>query len=72
MARLLILLALIAVGYLLYRGFARLPKNGPQATGETSPEAMVRCAHCGVHLPQKEALRDAHGYFCSEEHRRLG
>jgi uncharacterized protein len=32
---------------------------------------MVACAHCGVHLPESEAIRDGDKYFCSEEHRRI-
>jgi hypothetical protein len=33
--------------------------------------AMVRCAHCGVHLPLGKAIGDSQaGYFCSETHRR--
>jgi uncharacterized protein len=42
------------------------PPPGP-ARGE-----LVRCAHCGVHLPRSES-RDADGrQYCSEEHGRLG
>ena len=37
------------------------------------PEDMVRCAHCGVHLPASDALATAgDAVFCSAEHRRLG
>jgi uncharacterized protein len=34
-------------------------------------EQMVACAHCGLHVPESEGVR-AGGFFCSEEHRRLG
>lgn len=38
-----------------------------------SPEDMVSCAHCGVHLPSSDAI---HGHdhleYCSSEHRQLG
>lgn len=30
---------------------------------------MVRCAHCGVHLPAGEAVREGEHYYCSIEHR---
>ena len=33
-----------------------------------SPEEMVRCAMCGVHLPQAEAYFDGKDTFCSEGH----
>lgn len=33
---------------------------------------MVRCAHCGVHLPAADALGDGVHRFCSDDHRRAG
>lgn len=42
----------------------------PPATG--APEAMVRCAHCGIHLPRSEALLQGGQTWCSQEHARLG
>jgi uncharacterized protein len=35
--------------------------------GKTA-EAMVRCALCGVHLPQSDAYYDGKDTFCSEGH----
>jgi uncharacterized protein len=35
------------------------------------PEDMVRCAHCGVHLPRSESHAGSGQFFCSEEHLRL-
>jgi uncharacterized protein len=29
---------------------------------------MVECAHCGLHLPESEALMKENKYFCGEEH----
>ncbi len=37
------------------------------------PATMLECAHCGVHLPQTEALFDVGGRpYCSEAHRLAG
>jgi uncharacterized protein len=34
---------------------------------------MVRCAHCGVHMPVTEAIVDAQGrHYCCAEHRERG
>ncbi|WP_395825812.1 PP0621 family protein [Collimonas sp.] len=43
------------------------------AAPEPTPvEAMVACAHCGMHFPASEAIADSSGaIFCSTEHRRL-
>ena len=48
-----------------------LPKqaNTPRVS-ET--EAMVRCAHCGVHLPGSEAVTKEGVGFCSQAHASLG
>jgi uncharacterized protein len=35
-------------------------------------EAMVRCAHCGVHLPRSEATLIGGNTWCSDVHARLG
>jgi uncharacterized protein len=50
------------------RGARRAGTERPGA-----PASMIACAHCGVHLPQTEALFDAAGRpFCSEAHRLAG
>lgn len=38
----------------------------------SSVHSMVRCAHCGVHLPQSEAYFDGRHTYCSEGHMKLG
>ncbi|HHT00875.1 MAG TPA: hypothetical protein ENK73_08490 [Thiomicrospira sp.] len=46
-----------------------LQKNKAQQAKENNhPEEMVRCAQCGVHLPQAEAYFDGKDTFCSEGH----
>lgn len=35
-------------------------------------ERMLACARCGLHLPESEGLHDHDGFYCCEEHRRLG
>nr|WP_218953439.1 PP0621 family protein [Parapusillimonas granuli] len=52
---------------------SRLNENAPDAPRPgAKPESMVRCEHCGIHLPRSEAvLIDGHTW-CSQEHARLG
>lgn len=50
-------------------------RRGAQArpAGSRAPaEAMVQCAHCGIHLPRSEALLLGGRTWCSQEHARLG
>ncbi|MGB6104806.1 MAG: PP0621 family protein [Pusillimonas sp.] len=42
----------------------------PDTAGK-SAEAMVRCEHCGIHLPRSEAVLSNGRIWCSQEHARL-
>ncbi|HCI52773.1 MAG TPA: hypothetical protein DE312_05565 [Gallionella sp.] len=65
MSRLLFLFAIAAVIYLLFKSARKnLP---PQAVKPA--EDMVRCAHCGVHLPAGESVSAGDLHFCCAAHR---
>jgi uncharacterized protein len=68
----LVLFAVLAVAYLLWRN-ARLRDGSaaPRTPGAPpGPQEMVSCSVCGVHLPRSEAVTDARGIpYCSNEHR---
>lgn len=67
----LILLALGAwVVYRLIKSYGRRIKQGGAPKHETG-EDMVRCTHCGVHLPRSESIVSHGEYFCTNEHRQL-
>ncbi|WP_251865486.1 PP0621 family protein [Achromobacter sp. Marseille-Q4962] len=51
------------------RGPSARPAPGRPAA---ATETMVRCAHCGIHLPRSEALLQGGQTWCSAEHARLG
>ncbi|MFO1312620.1 MAG: PP0621 family protein [Burkholderiales bacterium] len=40
--------------------------GAPGKSGKAAPEAMVRCAQCGVFLPKPEARETAAGYRCND------
>lgn len=65
MSRLLLIIAIAVVVYLLIRSYR---KQAPQQD-KTDAEDMVRCAHCGVHLPKGESVQVDGRFFCSAEHR---
>jgi uncharacterized protein len=45
----------------------------PGATNAAAPDRMLRCAHCGLHLPESEALRGADGRdYCGPAHLAAG
>lgn len=67
MARLLILIALFSLAWWLWRRFSR-PKNTTSKTQPPREQPMVRCAHCGVHVPQAEALAHDNRWYCCRDH----
>ena len=48
-----------------YRSSQKSQKKEPTS----SPVDMVRCAHCGLHLPAAEALTGTLGSYCSADHK---
>lgn len=47
-------------------------KTDESTESNTSPKAleeMVRCVHCGVHLPRSESVTSQGDFFCCNEHR---
>lgn len=65
LSRLLIVIILVFAGFWLWRRLTRKRDDGkPQHT--TLP--MVRCAHCGVHVPQEQALQAEGKWYCSRTH----
>ena len=42
-----------------------------QKTDKEQIETVVRCQHCGLHIPKHEALESDNKYYCSQEHLRL-
>lgn len=68
MIRLIVLFAAIAVTawavQMLRKPHRRIKRHPPNRGGD-----MVKCAHCGLHLPSHEAICAAGRSFCSVEHR---
>jgi uncharacterized protein len=80
---LLVLLVVVVGAWMLLRRRERpppaapvTPPKSPPADGPAAspaPQAILACAHCGVHLPKTEVQFDALGRpFCSEAHRLQG
>ncbi|MHB1238403.1 MAG: PP0621 family protein [Gallionella sp.] len=64
MSRLLMLIAIAVVVYLLLKSYR---KSSP-AQDHPGAEDMVRCAHCGIHIPKSESINAGGNYFCGTEH----
>jgi uncharacterized protein len=67
------LLVIVVVAVVLWLMFGRRGSRGSGGrNGPPRAEGMVRCAHCGVHLPRSEAVLLGDRVYCSPAHRDLG
>jgi len=70
---LLLLIAVFVLLWMLRGSWRRMrPPPGSQPPGSQSPpspQTILACAQCGLHLPRDEALPGRGGVFCSAAHR---
>lgn len=46
------------------------PERSDSSVRQSPPaERMLTCVHCGVHLPESEAVSEAGQIYCCEAHR---
>lgn len=64
----LLLFVFLAV---VWWSWSKRQKSGSDASPQQSPapEKMVACGHCGVHMPESEAIVAGDRVYCSEAHR---
>lgn len=70
----LLLLAIVLLLVWLWRSSRHHASSSDQPASPTTPpdpQEMVRCAHCGVHLPHGDAVVGRIGLYCSREHQQL-
>ena len=72
MKYLIVLLVVVVVFWWLLRSRKPMKVASRRPAGDGSPQAMLQCSHCGVHLPRVDALVDERGAFCTEAHRLAG
>lgn len=76
MGRLFLYLVLLAVSFYIVKLIkTRLDeplkklKQGRQEKEDASG-SMLKCLHCGLHIPENEAIKQGDKVFCSLEHAR--
>ncbi len=73
MSRILFIIVLLVVGYLLLQSWQRkktVNQNRPPRP-ITNDKHMVRCAKCGLYVPEEQAVGYEGKHFCSLEHAQL-
>ena len=63
----LLVALVIGIAWHLWRS-KRVAPPPPARKPLPQPETMVHCEHCGVHLPQSEAIGWRGHYYCSQAH----
>jgi uncharacterized protein len=67
--RLVLLILAIWVVYSVIRRNLRRNRNATHAPPEKRPVVdMVRCQHCGTHLPAPESIQRDGKHYCSRAH----
>ena len=70
MFRLIFWIALIGIAFWLWKRIKNPTARPEPRTDDT--QVMVRCAHCNLHVPQREALERSGSWYCSSQHLQLG
>ncbi|VEE14489.1 PP0621 family protein [Ectopseudomonas mendocina] len=68
--RLLFWIAVIFAAVWIWRRYMSKPKSTRPTEAAAAP--MVRCAHCGVHVPKPQALSQDKQWYCSRAHLEQG
>jgi uncharacterized protein len=65
---------LLVVGLLLVYWILKSYRRGVDQRGAPprakADENMVRCEHCGIHLPRSESVTTHGTFYCTSEHQR--
>ena len=73
MGRIFLVLVLLAVSlYIVKYIRTKLDKPPKELKKDDQPNQnkMVKCLHCGLHIPENEAIKLGDKVFCSLEHAR--
>ena len=71
MAKIILLVLGLLLVYWILKGYRRSIERRGAPPPKQGGEDMVRCAHCGVHLPRSESVATQGRFFCTPEHERL-
>lgn len=74
----LVVIAVLAIGWFVWRkqrerqaeARRRAAPPASSGAGAATPQAMVRCPVCALHLPEADAVQGRQAAYCSEGHRR--
>ena len=69
MFRYLLIVFIIWAGIMIIRQLYLKRQDHPESRQLPAEQNMVRCTHCGVHLPEMDAVKDNQKTYCCEAHK---
>jgi len=67
--RLIVLGLIVWVVWLIFKRLKSLPKNPNVSQKKSTKISKVRqCAECSVHIPENEAIKKGHLFYCCKMH----
>lgn len=70
MGKIILFVLGLLLAYWLLKDHHRKAHRDQRPRWAGGAEDMVRCAHCGVHLPRSESITTRGAFYCSVEHQR--
>ncbi|MDF1822507.1 MAG: PP0621 family protein [Alcanivoracaceae bacterium] len=66
--RLLLIIALVWLAWRLLKKTLLSGQGNERRDNLDAPHRMVRCARCGLHVPESDSVEDQGNHFCSQAH----
>jgi uncharacterized protein len=66
-----VLIVVIVVAWFIIKSHLKKVQRSRHDSPPRDEEDMVRCVHCGVHLPRSESVMSGDLFYCSPDHRQL-
>jgi uncharacterized protein len=66
--KLLLVLLVFLLAAWLWRTRRHKNTDTPKPPPQKSPQDMVSCARCGLHIPQAESVQGRDGVYCCQAH----
>ena len=67
--RIFLVFVLLAVSFYVVKYLrAKLDDSQKFLKKDTKDQKMVKCQHCGLHIPDSEAIKQGDKIFCTLEH----
>ena len=68
MGRYLLILIFLFIAAVIIKHLVNKPRTKNDQPKKVKSETMVKCAHCNLHIPEADAIKQNGEFFCSDKH----